>query len=381
MNANPTIGCSCAQTNDEPPVLMPEHSTIPIPEYQVEPAMLPDDAQRVLFESALRNCKERGWHEIAVYPAGEHSERLGQSIFERCGVRLAAVLDDAKTGQVLGLPITKPEDCAQQVDAVVLSTDRYEYECQVRAQSLNVPVVRPYEVLEFPHKRAQRKDHAQLVQRLRDSFTGKLNLGCGSSPLPGWTNIDGGDGLWHDVPDHPDVIAMDVFEAMAALSDGSCDLITSEHFYEHFTLEQGYVMACEWNRLLCPGGVVRVVTPDIEIEARLMLGQHELSSSDEYTEHKQRWLGVRHSEMTNRFLTSAMLFNFGMRLDGHQFLYDFKTLRAQLEAAGLLDVTRLKFGQSTHVEMMNIDQHDGGETGGEWAKSIQLVVEAKKPSV
>jgi hypothetical protein len=73
-----------------------------------------------------------------------------------------------------------------------------------------------------------------------------------------------------------------------------------------------------------------------------------------------------------------MLLNFGTRLDGHQFLYDEETLRAQLLAAGFTDVVRRPFGHSEHDDLRGIEHHDGGATGGAWTHEVQLVVEARR---
>lgn len=356
-----------------------ERAPIPTMRYRVDPQSLPHDAQQALMVWALHRCKQQGIERVAIYPAGQHTRRLDPPIFNTCGVRLAAVLDDNQTPDTLGMRVLHPDQCPSEVQAIVISSDTYEQQCAARVAGLGFRVVRPYCVLACEHEQAREAYHQRQLERLLDTWSGKLNLGCGEFPIPGWTNIDGGDGSRYDTPSHPDVIRMDVFDAMNALPDGSCDLITSEHFYEHFDLDQGHAMAVQWARLLRPGGIVRVVTPHIKIEAQILLGQHEIAGTQPYLRHKRRWLGDRHTQEAQRFVTQGMLFNFGCRLDGHRFIYDFTTLKAQLESVGLTDVRRFSFGQSQHPELRGIDRHDGGETGGQWARSIQLVVEAMKP--
>jgi len=343
--------------------------------YQTEPRKLPVKAQRVFLEAVLRSCAENGWKRIALFPAGRQSERFDLSLLSDHGLELVAVFDDEKTGAMHGVSISKIEDGVGEVDAIVISSDSYEQECSHRARGCGVPVLCPYQVLEVP----RREPRAESVERLLRTFTGKINLGCGMNPLDGWSNVDGGDNSWYHAPDLEAVIELDAFDALASLPDCSCDYISSEHFYEHFTLEEGFKMAQEWTRVLRPGGVVRVVNPDLEKEARIYLGDLKPTSAEKFDRHKRRWLDLRHKDEVGRFVTPAMLFNFGMRLDGHQFLYDFETLKAQLEAAGLVGVTRCAFGQSEHDALRGIDQHDGAETGGDWIKAIQLVVEASKP--
>lgn len=355
--------------------------SIPTLRYRVDPQSLPHEAQQALVISSLHHCRLQGIERVAIYPAGQHTRRLDPSIFNACGVQLVAVLDDHPHGTIFGIEVAHPSKCPKQAQVVVISSDCYEQQCFEQIVGMGFRAVRPYRVLADGHELDQAPDYQRQLDRLQNNWTGKLNLGCGENPVPGWTNIDGGDGNRYDAPQHPDVIRMDVFDAMRALPDVSCDFITSEHFYEHFSLEQGHSMAREWARLLRPGGTVRVVTPDLRIEAAILLGQHEVAGSEEYLRHKRRWLNDRHASEAQRFLTQAMLFNFGLRLDGHQFIYDFQTLRAQLESVGLVDVQRQEFGHSQHPELDGIDSHDGGVTGGEWVKSIQLIVEASKPAM
>ncbi|MBY0113790.1 MAG: methyltransferase domain-containing protein [Phycisphaerales bacterium] len=345
--------------------------------YTVSPMALPHATQLAMIEQTLRAAAASGWHRVGVFPAGRHSHRLTPDLFSRCGVTLSAFLDDTRRGSLHDVPVLRPEGRGL-LDAVLISSDSAEraFAAQAATWASGTPILRPYQTLENPGFADFQRRRAQELARLRLESPTRLNLGCGHNPLAGWTNIDGGDGLWYEAPSHPDVIALDVFEALAAIPDGSCDFVYSEHFYEHFSLADGFQMACEWARVLKPGGVVRVVTPDLTREARMYLGEQLPTDAATYMTHKRRWLGERRAQESRRFLTPAMLLNFGMRLDGHQFVYDFETLRAQLQAAGFEAVTRERFGASSRPELHGIDRHRGGDTGGVWAEEIQLVVEA-----
>ncbi len=348
--------------------------------YRVDPAMLPPDIQRDLIARCLRSCRDQGLTRAVVYPAGGHSERVGLEPFESAGVTLDAFADDARTGRMHGRPIHHPESLLPGPQFVLISSDSVEHRCAARARqwagARGIEVVRPYAALDREGAERALAGREQAIARLLRESNGKLNFGCGLNPLPGWTNIDGGDGTWWSAPDLPGVIPLDAFDALAALPDHSCTRVYSEHFYEHFTLDDGHRMAREWARLLVPGGVVRIVMPDLEREARMYLGEQLPTTAERLERHKRRWLGTRHRAEANRFLTPAMVFNFGVRLDGHQFVYDFPTAKAQLESAGFVEVVRCRFGESRHPDLRGIDHHLGGETGGGWTKEIQLVVEA-----
>lgn len=220
---------------------------------------------------------------------------------------------------------------------------------------------------------------ARETARLLAGPLEKLNFGCGTHPLAGWTNIDNGDGVWYEAPSADAVIKLDIFEALDALPDGCAACVYSEHLFEHFSLEDGHRLIREWFRILKPGGVLRIVCPDLEAEAQLFLRQITPAADDTIDRHRRRWLGDRYRFQPGERLTRAMVLNYGMWLDGHKFVYDEETLRQSLNLAGFEHVTRETFGHSSHAALNAVDTHDGGETGRGWIPSIALVVEATRP--
>ncbi|MDX2146496.1 MAG: hypothetical protein SFZ23_03150 [Planctomycetota bacterium] len=81
--------------------------------------------------AAIADLTRRGKTRIAFYGAGAHSADLGPAI-ESGGGRVVAFIDDnpSRAGQALhGLPIVTPDQAPDlSIDAVVLSTDRFEAE-------------------------------------------------------------------------------------------------------------------------------------------------------------------------------------------------------------------------------------------------------------
>ena len=111
--------------------------------------------------------------------------------------------------------------------------------------------------------RQLRKECWTLVLHLRSRIFGrrflrgeqlKLNVGCGANRKDGWVNIDlrwrGSD------------LSLDLRERWPFRS-GSCALVYSEHFLEHFDYPQfAEFMLGEAHRVLEPGGRVSVGVPD-----------------------------------------------------------------------------------------------------------------------
>lgn len=83
-----------------------------------------------------------------------------------------------------------------------------------------------------------------------------LNLGCGSRAHPEWINID-------IEPAAPGVIRHDLSRGIP-LPDRSCAAVYHSHVLEHLRRDDALRMMRECFRVLEPGGIVRVATPDLE---------------------------------------------------------------------------------------------------------------------
>lgn len=94
----------------------------------------------------------------------------------------------------------------------------------------------------------------------------KLNLGCGPNAKPGWVNLD----LFNSRAD----FQYDLRRPFP-LPDACCSLIYSEHLFEHFEYQEGLALLRESCRLLAPGGVLRVVVPDMPAIFKAYLDRDE----------------------------------------------------------------------------------------------------------
>ncbi len=103
-----------------------------------------------------------------------------------------------------------------------------------------------------------------------------LNLGCGSRYLPSWTNLD-------VRPRGPEVLAHDLRMALP-FDQSAFAVVYSSHVLEHLGRTEAERLVRECVRVLEPGGVLRVVVPDLERLARLYLRsleQTEAGTADE----------------------------------------------------------------------------------------------------
>ena len=90
-----------------------------------------------------------------------------------------------------------------------------------------------------------------------------LNLGCGDRFHPAWTNVD-------LAPCAPGIIKHNLNQALPFDDDGF-DAVYLSHVLEHFEPNAGLRLLAECHRVCAPGGVLRVVVPDLEMIVRLYL--------------------------------------------------------------------------------------------------------------
>lgn len=90
-----------------------------------------------------------------------------------------------------------------------------------------------------------------------------LNLGCGTHFHAAWVNLD-------IAPAGPAVRQHDL-RGRLPFKEGEFDAVYHSHILEHLPHSQALPFLRECHRVLAPGGILRVVVPDLEMIARLYL--------------------------------------------------------------------------------------------------------------
>lgn len=158
----------------------------------------------------------------------------------------------------------------------------------------------------------------------------RLHLGCGDNVIPGWTNVD--------LRSTRRVVGLNLTKVLPVES-GSIDYIYSEHFIEHIPLPAAQQLLQECRRVLRPGGVLRLSTPDLaKLASEYLLGR------------TREWADVQWNPAT-----PCQMVNEGMREWGHQFVYDRHELTEQLLAAGFSSVERAGWRVSVHPELSGLE--------------------------
>jgi len=124
-------------------------------------------------------------------------------------------------------------------------------------------------------------------------MTRLLNIGCGATFHPDWVNIDA-------APASPDVIAHDLASGLP-FPDRHFQAVYASHVLEHFDPEGGMRLLRDCHRVLQPGGIARIVVPDLEPIARTYLQSLEAAASgDRQAESRYDWMMLELYDQTVR---------------------------------------------------------------------------------
>lgn len=184
-----------------------------------------------------------------------------------------------------------------------------------------------------------------------------LHLGCGKRLLPGFINVDAEPGA---------DMQLDLTQPLP-WADGTIDGIYSEHFIEHLSQAQGIALLLQCRRVLKPGGVIRIATPDMAEMVRDYTSDY---AHPEYSRFGMDWID-----------NSCERLNMAMRWWGHQWVYDEEELTRLGRMVGLRPLGRYAFGESPHVVFRNLEHRQYSGLILEFQKPVRRLAPDDKPLV
>jgi predicted SAM-dependent methyltransferase len=193
--------------------------------------------------------------------------------------------------------------------------------------------------------------HGERLLRLRQARGLLLDIGGGTTHLPGWVTLD--------IEPDADSVPFDASKRWP-LQDESARAVRAEHMIEHLDWQEATTCIREMYRVLEPGGICRICTPDLEGIARA------------YLDRDPRVLQVHRGHGYDAPTWSHLPNNY-LRLWGHRYMFDFDALRMLLEDAGFAEVERTAFNRSRHELFDGSDSHDPEEL-----ESLVVCVDAVK---
>jgi SAM-dependent methyltransferase len=225
----------------------------------------------------------------------------------------------------------------------------------------------------------------------------KLHLGCGLNAPDGWINVDASWNAWlaqhpllrrvarflrlaparsFEVPWPRGILIHDVRKRLPFAGD-SVSGVYASHVLEHLYLDEADRLLRECFRVLEPGGVLRMVVPDLEA----IVGRYLSPSGAEGGEDRQEPAADR----LNRALhlradapaSGTILYRAYSALKEHtwhKWMYDAESLVWHFERAGFVEVRRMSAQQSRIPDIAEV------ETLERARKGAGLCVEGVKPA-
>lgn len=212
----------------------------------------------------------------------------------------------------------------------------------------------------------------------------RINIGCGDVPASGWLNYDNSLTVrLASIPGLAWVLARGGFfsprqhqfieavrkhgiryaDAVAKIphSDNSVDVVYTCHMLEHLDRREAVQFLAETMRVLKPGGILRVVVPDLKLHARNYL---EDDDADRFLDAV-----MLSTPSPEGFLSRIKLLIVGHR--HHLWMYDEKSISGLIEVCGFSEVKSLRPGETRIPFPDGLDLYERSEES--------IFVEAVKP--
>lgn len=176
-----------------------------------------------------------------------------------------------------------------------------------------------------------------------------VQYGCGICAPEGWRNFDAspslilqrilvvGRLLKNDIVEFPETVEFGDIVKGLPVADRSCAGVYCSHVLEHLALADLRIALRETLRVLRPGGIFRLVVPDLESMARQYIEADRDAAAIDFL--RSTLLG---KEVRARSIRAFVREWFGNSY--HLWMWDYRSLAAELRSAGFSDVRRAQVG-------------------------------------
>ena len=192
-----------------------------------------------------------------------------------------------------------------------------------------------------------------------------IQFGCGVCAPSGWRNFDAGPIFWiqkhtsllnsfflrKGFPIYP-VKAIEYADVVAGLPvrAQSANGIYCSHVLEHLALDEFRATIRNVFQYLRPGGIFRLVVPDLEFMVENYVATDEPNAAIRLME--QSILGVKNA---HRGFRSAPQLLFGR--SKHLWMWDFKGMAQELKDVGFVNIRRAYFNDSVDPQFREVEDY------------------------
>lgn len=210
-----------------------------------------------------------------------------------------------------------------------------------------------------------------------------IQYGCGLCAPEDWTNFDSSPRLLFErlpvIAQAMDLLGKRLFppnvrygDVVAGLpvKDGSVDAIYASHVLEHLAREDAVNAVRNTHRALRPGGVFRMIVPDLEWRARRYEDDHR--AGDEKA--ADTFISSCLIGDTDRPRGALGVLRLAFGNSRHRWMYDERAMRQLLTEAGFVKIRRCDYNDSLDPMFSRVEALDRFYDGGE----RELAMEAWK---
>lgn len=176
-----------------------------------------------------------------------------------------------------------------------------------------------------------------------------INLACGGKLclLPGWINADHSSST-------KGVLKVNLLKPLP-FKDESFDVVYHSQFIEHLTEEKAHYFLSECYRILRPGGVLRVVTPDLANQAAEYLRNLQVllnSPSDNVAKLRYDWIKLEMLDQLTRHTSGGDMVEFLMKSGGD--IRDYLFQRMGRSGENLIPPPEVENGAESIMDILRI---------------------------
>ena len=188
-----------------------------------------------------------------------------------------------------------------------------------------------------------------------------VQFGCHHVAPPEWENFDASPTLRfernsllgrfytkNETRFPANVMYGDIVKGLPVAAE-SCRAIYCSHILEHLPLSDFRRALRNTHALLQPGGVFRLVMPDLESCAKAYLADGKADAA--LTFMRATGLGLEERARTPFKMLTSLLGN-----SQHYWLWDFKSASAELSGAGFKNIRRARFGDSADPRFSEVEE-------------------------
>jgi len=163
-----------------------------------------------------------------------------------------------------------------------------------------------------------------------------LDVGCGPNTNESFINLDY---AWTPNVD----LCWDITKKKYPFIDNRFEGIYTEHCLEHIPFNKFEENIREFNRILKPNGVLRIIVPDGELYL------------DIYQKRKE---GINiQMPYEEGYISPMARINGIFRNHGHLFIYDFETIKLILEDSGFKNILKTVFKEGINPDLLIDTEH------------------------